>query len=81
MSTLNVIEFFSGDKQLDHVFKQTGWKVKTNAQVNLTYPSAGRTIKNLTFVMMIAYQVNETFLLCLRVILYFNLLMSGIVSS
>ncbi|XP_055297490.1 uncharacterized protein LOC129566025 [Sitodiplosis mosellana] len=46
----------NGDEQLDHVFKQTGWKTKTNAHINLTYPGEGKTIKSLTFVMLTVYQ-------------------------
>lgn len=54
-------DFFIDDVQLDHVFKQTGWKVKTNAHVNLTYPSGGKTIKSLSFVMLAVFQVRRSF--------------------
>ncbi|XP_031628198.1 uncharacterized protein LOC116343987 [Contarinia nasturtii] len=52
-------ERVEGDKQLDHIFKQTGWKIKTDAIVNLTYPAGGKTIKDLTFVMITVYQESE----------------------
>lgn len=57
-SELNRSTFVSlGDALLDDLFKQTGWKNKTDAQVNVTYPADGKNTKNVTYVTMIVYQV------------------------
>lgn len=54
----NVVKF-KGDKLLGQVVKQTGWKVKSDVTVNITYPVDGKNDKKLTFVMLIVYQVHN----------------------
>lgn len=51
------------DQLLGTVFKQTGWKTETNANLTLTYPVEGKkNDKTLTYVRLVVYQVTNIFL-------------------
>lgn len=52
----------AGDKLLGYVAKQTGWKVKYNAVLNLTFPESGANTKKLNYVFVKVIQVNGIFL-------------------
>lgn len=50
--------FFIGDQLLNSSHKQNGWKIKTDAQVNITYQVTDPKIK-LTFIQIIVFQVKH----------------------
>lgn len=51
----------AGDKLLGYVAKQTGWKVKCDAVLNLTFPESGANTKTLNYVFVKVMQVKKIF--------------------